>query len=288
MSSKSVLLPARIPVLACAILTCVTGCVQMMRMAKPSNPSQPIALLVAPQVSVRYSGNWTESVLKFANAHELVRLPKLQTATPGAPAATSQVRLARMLITTEPRLSRSDARQRLLDIARSRSTSPSFFSIGGWPAVEIRFKEPLPEPGDEDAEGRVGPPPIVQRAMMAIAANQQVVDFDIWLAPDAPSGLLDEAVGIAQSATFPDQENPDDLRRILDGLKQSAQQSDRPTGSPGSPPKSTARAFFSPSPLPTVLQPNSGQGELEITSSDDAGALSSPATLLSTSRRMAA
>ena len=242
-----------------ALLAMTIGCVTPRQ--RTTSPATPRLLAVLPRISVQYPESWTESGIKYRNAHELVRLPQAQTA---------QGPLVRMLITTEQRLSRSDARQRLVDVARSRSASPSFYSIGGWPAVEIRFKEPLPELGDSEGEARPGSRPVVQRALMAIAFDQQIVDFDIWLAPGVPDALLEEAVGIARSARFPDREDPDELRGVLDGLKQSAQQGARQPEPAGTAATSAVRNFFSPSPLSPVLLPKSSRGELEITSSDDA------------------
>jgi len=249
---------ARIPLLLCAILAITIGCVTPRQ--RPNNPATPRLLAILSRISVQYQASWTESGIKYRDAHELVRLPDPQTA---------QAPLVRMLITTEQRLSRNDARQRLLDVARSRRASPSFYSIGGWPAVELRFKEPSPAAGDPEGESSPGSRPVIQRALMAIAADQQIVDFDIWLAPGVPDALLEEAVGIARSARFPDREDSDELRGVLDGLKQSVEQTARQPVPAGTASTSAPRIFFSPSPLSPVLLPKGTQGELEITSSDD-------------------
>ena len=94
--------------------------------------------------------------------------------------------LARMLVTTEPRSSHADALKRLEDIAASRPEQARFLEIDGWPAVELEFFEALPRRGQ-----RAGAPDdVVRRAITAVAADDQVLNFDISMVPNAPPDLL--------------------------------------------------------------------------------------------------
>src|SRR5271165_7195490 len=67
-------------------------------------------LTVAPQTTVRYSQAWRPSGIKYSNAKELILV------TPQKQAAETS---ARVLITTEQRLSHEDALQRLRDIGEA-------------------------------------------------------------------------------------------------------------------------------------------------------------------------
>ena len=231
-------------------------------------------LAITSQMSVRYSHRWSESPLTYGNARELVRFTN---PAPGAKTVEPLVPSARLLITTEKRSSQADARQRLLDIAHTRPVAPVFYSISGWPAVEIRFKQPLPRTEAEPAEARKEPQLLVQRAVVAIAVGQQVVGFDLWLGQGVPDAVLEEAIAIARSASLPGQERPEALRRILQGLRRSVRES-KPRRPPGNlpvtgtlPGNSTPRGFQLVHPDPPTLLPQPGtSGELEI-ASDDVG-----------------
>lgn len=234
--------------------------VRAQEVGRPITPigreaAQPGVLTVAPETTVRYGEPWTPSTAKYANAHELIRAVKAK-ADEGA----------RVVITTEQRLDHADAKKRLIDIAHSRSVEPTFSAIGGWPAVELRFQERLPTMGIKDGTGRREPSPLVHRAIVAIAAEDRVLRFDIWLSPGVGAELLNEGIAIARSASFAHQANPGELERTLDELKRSAAQqggSKPPTDGGGQPGGGRTELNVSPGP-PTSPEP--GVGEIEITS----------------------
>ena len=225
---------------------------------------------IGPQSEIRFSAPWTLSAVKYRNAQELVVIEKK-----GAE-QLSEYAVARVLITTEPRLSYSDALKRLGAIAASRNEPAQFVEIGGWPAVEVKFTEPLPRRGAEGEEGEpLSPEVLTQRAITAIAADDKVVKFDASVLPDAPQGLLQGAQDLARSAHFAKQGNPAEvqktLRRMQEGEKERQSQLKQREGAlpeegPNERPKTTtAPATAGP---PVLVQ--SGLGELEISASPDA------------------
>lgn len=174
--------------------------------------------------------------------------------------------LARLLITTEKRDSHADAIKRLQELAFSRAASVSFYAISGWPAVELQFTQKLPRRGAEqqgeppsvprqkresqlqihprnelqlsrqEKEGAQGefsrPTPIVERAIVAIAIESDLVTLDIMLAPETSKGVLQEALEIVKSFIANRQEQPDELRRSLRELQQAYDSKTKPQPPP--------------------------------------------------------
>lgn len=240
---------------------------------QPKSPA-PHILEVAPQSTIRYSDSWRPSGVTYKNAKELVLV---QPATTG-----TAVHGARILITTEQRLSHEDALQRLGDIAKSRGNAKvQFVEIGGWPAVVLEFMEPLPTRGapqemQDESEDNVESP-LIQRAIVAVAAGTTVVHFDISLAPGTPTTVLQEAEAIASSSTFPEKGKPQEVQQSIVNLQHPIAKPPAPE-EPQSPPK--PQVLIHPPNQPAVnageLQPGSavsvtkGQGELEVVASSDA------------------
>jgi len=123
--------------------------------------------------------------------------------------------------------------------------------------------------------------PIVDRAVVAVAADTTVLDFDIWLAPEAGAQVLDQAISIAKSASFQAQADPDETRRRIQKLAQlAASGSDRAStavqqGGPGvtasEPPPFRGEPLggltaFAPIPNPPGST-NIGSSELELAAS---------------------
>ncbi len=232
-------------------------------------PPPPTQLSIAPNATIQYGVNWEQSGQKFAHGFELVRIDPAE-AEPGHAQPPFASHQARIVITTEQRLSAVDAQQRLRDVANSRPGTVTFYAIGGWPAVEVRFMEQLPEKGIKDVGGPSRPLSTVSRAVISIAAGSQVFDFDISLAPGSKPVLLDDAIHIVQSATFTERANPDDVSRILTGLAQSAKSSrGQKPPSPRSDRGNSGGTQLNVTPGPVAgVQP--GVGELEIVASPDA------------------
>jgi hypothetical protein len=207
--------PAQWGVVVLGSLLCCTS---------PSPQAQPHTgqlreLTIAPETRVRVPERWKASGMTYANAQELIVPGK--TTLPGEAPGQSQVveyPLARILITTENRTSHEDALKRLRDIAASRPAPARFVEIGGWPAIELDFTEPLPRRG----QATQGPAEVVQRSIIAIASERTVLHFDISLTPDAPAALLAEAKQIARSSVFPRRGDPEEVRKSLQLLEREA------------------------------------------------------------------
>jgi hypothetical protein len=183
--------------------------------------------------------------------------------------------VARVLITTEPRLNHADALKRLAAIAALRNEPAQFVAIGGWPAVEVKFTEPLPRRGAKDREGDepLSPEVLAQRAIIAIAADDKVVRFDASILPNAPQGLLQGAQELARSAHFAKQGNPDEVQKTLRRMQEEeddrqSQLKQRGGALPEEGPKRTTAPSTPQAGPPVPVQ--SGLGELEISASPDA------------------
>ena len=261
-----------LPYFACALLAAAIvltniGCAHLT----PPPPSVPKQLTIRPHVSVTFGPNWQQSGQNYARAYELVRIDPDESRR-GGPSPPYPSHLARIVITTEPRRGHDDALQRLRDIARSYDGELSFYAIGGWPAVEVRFQERLPQPDIKDGVGPPSPAPLVPRAVVAVATPDVVVDFDIWLAPDSAPELLNEAVAIAKTTTFARAEDKDELARDIEALEQWSR-SGRPPSQTPTPSSSAAEGpeiNVNPGP-PTSVQ--SGIGELEIVSTPNGSSI---------------
>jgi hypothetical protein len=224
------------------------------------------SLSLDSESEIRFAPPWRAGTMKYTNAQELVVT------------SDTQLPLARALITVEPRSSYADALDRLEAIAASRTEPKEFIQIGGWPAVEIRFREQLPRRGaagakgeETEAEGSLANVN-VQRLITAIAAGEKVVRFDVTLLPDAPRGLLQGAQELARSTHFTEQGDSAEVQQALQKMRaaESKRRSRQPrqgaaprTGSVVEP-AATARQ----SGVPTAVQ--AGKGELEIATSADA------------------
>ena len=244
-------------------------------------PAEVRALTISPQITVRYGAPWKPSGAVFRNAHELVLTRTAAVrAQPTAQAQNVEYPIARVFITTEPRLSHDDALQRLQDIARSRTGTVTFLEIGTWPAVQIEFVENLPTrgaPQQREAQEPVNAPQ-VQRAIVAVAAGATVLHFDITLSPEAPPGTLQQAETLAANSAFATQGNKADVQKSIRMMQQNMPA--RPGGAarpnaeaalPGAASVLTRSAvgFPSPSRVGTVAI-ETGVGELEIIGSADA------------------
>ena len=181
-------------------------------------PTSPMRVLtIAPQAEVRYAAPWTPSAVKYSNAQELVVTRETRLREPSGQEEVAQAVVARTLITTEQRLNHEDAVKRLEDIAASRNEPARFLEIGGWPAVEIEFAEPLPRrgKGDQFPLQEV----VVQRTITAIAADDQLVRFDISLMPEAPAGMREEAKELTRNTRFGRRGNPQQIEETLRRLR---------------------------------------------------------------------
>lgn len=182
--------------------------------ALAARQAAPQTFSVAQGSEIRIPPTWTRSPVTYGNATELVFVRPATAAD-----ARETAPEARILVTTEPRLSHADAVKRLGDIARERDGKKQFVAISGWPALEMTFVEPLPVRGEQQPTGEPAPTTaFVQRGTTAIAAESRVIRFDITLSPGVETGVLASAQEIARSANFTAKQPPaalqNDMRRL--------------------------------------------------------------------------
>ncbi len=238
-------------------------------LAQQNTSGEVKVLAIDSQSEIRYAAPWTLAAAQYSNAKELVAVSRSDQ--------TERV-VARVLITMEPRGNHPDAIKRLQDIAGSRDEVPQFLQIGGWPAIEVKFLEAVPQRGEGEKEGDEIPADVVaQRLVTAIAADDRVVRFDASLLPDAPQGLLQGTQDLIRSVHFAKEGSPVEVQETLrrmqtedENRRQQLRQQHR-----GEAPETglTIRSAAIPAEIVGPRPPEfvqSGQGELEITTSADA------------------
>src|SRR5205814_1530959 len=126
---------------------------------------------------------------KYRNAVELIA--KGAKGTEIAPEA-------RTIIMVERRLNHDEAVDRLAEIASAHSGTVTYLTIGGWPAVQLRYREPLGEterPGQPD-DLRKKSVSVEERMALhtttAIAVQETVVRLGTTVAPKADQMLARE------------------------------------------------------------------------------------------------
>lgn len=186
---------------------------------------EPGTLKINAVGSVSYPGQWQPSGAKYSNAHQLVRVPSAKVnPSEAAPKSNAIGPLAYLLITTEKRTSHGDAVRRLQELAHSRRANVRFYAISTWPAAELQFTQKLPMRGQQeqlpDQDRRDFAPPIVQRAIVAVAVEDDLVSFDVMLGPETPKEVLKEGLEIANSFAAAKSDNREDLTRTLQQLEQ--------------------------------------------------------------------
>jgi hypothetical protein len=226
---------------------------------------------IAIPITVKHSPLWTAVPATYRNARELVVIRKERMQTDGRD-STREVYDARMLITSEPRKNRADALKRLSEIAVEHRGAAGFVGIGGWPAVEIRFVEPLVLRGSD-----APPPAFGHRMITAVAAADRIVRFDVSLLPGGSLQLLQEAEAIAHSTVFPTQDKPAtlnaNLRELNRKLLERRLQSMRPSSPASSMSAATGTTVLEAASGAPAAVPHAGLGELEIATSANADAI---------------
>jgi hypothetical protein len=179
--------------------------------------------------------------------------------------------MIRTLITTDKRQNRAEALQSLAEIAAEYDTPVAVIAIGGWPAVERKRLAPLEFPG----EPKIGESaPQALRLTTAIAADDLVIRFESFLAPNANPDLADHSLAIARSAVFSLVGKDPRLEQNVTLLREQmipAMRRASPQRSLSLEPHTVARAAPSSAAAPgaAVQIPNALQGELEIAASTD-------------------
>src|ERR1043165_4525544 len=86
--------------------------------------------LKARGIALRYPSNWSSPPQRYPNMNELINLQ------PGAP--DSETPTSRIEITVVTRRSHEEAVRELREIVSENDSTPTFLSLGGWPALQRR------------------------------------------------------------------------------------------------------------------------------------------------------
>ena len=177
--------------------------------------------------------------------------------------------VARVLITSEQRGSYDDALQRLRAIAAARDERAQSVEISGWPAVEVKFAEPLPRRGAKERRRR--PNLSLQRCKYSAPSGdrsrRQSGDAGRFCAARRSQGLLQGAEDLALSARFAKQGNPGEVQETLADCKRRKTSGSRYVECVGAWRRWKARhsqpvLLMQQIGAPVAVQ--SGRGELEI------------------------
>ena len=161
--------------------------------------------------SLRYPAGWTAE--QDANVWRLVNVPP-ERARAMTGAEIEQV--AQILVTSETRRNHADALRRLKDVEAESTTSVTFLTINGWPALQRRYVGSREQPGDVDIDDR---PDKILRVVTAIAADRLLIRFDGRLPANAPPALEETVRAIGRSPIFRTPGNNDAGQREVQGLR---------------------------------------------------------------------
>ena len=247
-------------------------------------PAAEGALTIGNLGTISYPPTWYLPRQPFDNAYELYRVAGTPVGPP--PSAGQNAPVARILITTEERESPGEAVVRLQQVAQSRKADAHFYALSGWPAVELQFSQKLPRPGQEGPQGQAQsqgestvppqedesqqdfskPAPTVQRALVAVAVDNEVITFDLMLAPGTPKDVEQEGLQIVNDFVANQKSQPEVLQRSLQQLQQNYRKKSSPQSAPE--PKRPPHEGSTGETGTTQVQ-DGGVGELEIAVNPD-------------------
>ena len=166
-----------------------------------------------------------------------------------------------MLITMERRRDHQEALRRLGEISAEQPERATTLVISGWPAIERRYRDLMPQPGEtEGTGGNV----TTWFTTTAIAVDAFVIRFDAMLAPQLDPRMLEEAIAVGRSFLAPNG-NPDVAARELE-IVERAMKRTPPTADPAPKPGGTKNGGKEPGVAVFV---QNGRGELEVAASND-------------------
>ena len=165
-------------------------------------------IVVTNGITVPYPSNWSPSAAHYPNAQELV--------TPPPDEKREVIVRARILITTEQRRDHQEALRRLAEIEVGVRTETTFLEICGWPAIQRRYRAPIPVPEKKDGNeiSRMG---LWQTT--AIASGKVLIRLEATIAPDADEILASQAEAIGRGTTCPPPDRPADTMRQIRSLR---------------------------------------------------------------------
>lgn len=176
--------------------------------------------------TITYPNNWSIAPQRFQNAVELVGVSDSLDKT---------TNVARIVITTETRLSHTGALQRLKEIDAEQNEVGTFLNVGGWPAIQKRYTAVIARPGSpkqssDETELRVS---------TAIAADVLLVRIEGVVQPGADAALANEIEIISKNVVFKQSGDSVEIKIEINNLQTSprlitpADPSPQETSSPG-------------------------------------------------------
>jgi uncharacterized repeat protein (TIGR01451 family) len=195
--------------LGAVITTCIAFLALPSQGTAQGTPLVHTLTIDALGMSVSYPDGWSVPPQRLVNMHELINVPANQQDTLEA--------TARVKITTETRTDHAGAVRRLQEIAAEASSSSTFLSIGGWPALQRRHVEPRPQP----SQGPAFVDEMVLRITTAVAAGSLLVRLDGVLPSDADQQLINQVEAIGKSLIFKTAGDPGQVRQQLEKLRSS-------------------------------------------------------------------
>ena len=116
---------------------------------------------------------------------------------------------SRTIVTLERRLDHADAVGRLDVLASRRGATVRVLAVAGWPAVNLRYSEPLPvmerrgEPGDRGTQGENDENQIALHTVTAVAVADNVLVVHTTVAPGGSDKRAGEAEDMARKVSLP-------------------------------------------------------------------------------------
>ncbi len=199
------------------------------------------------------------SVEIFAPLSKEVPRPKMSDGNP-KPDFVISVDIG-MLITMERRRDHQEALRRLAEIASEQPERATTLVISGWPAIERRYRDLMPQPGETEG---MGGNITTWFTTTAVAVDTLVIRFDSMLAPQLDPKMLEEAIAVGRSFLAPNG-NPDVAAREL-AIVERAMKRTPPVSDPNSKPGGTKSGGKEPGVAVFV---QTGRGELEVAASND-------------------
>jgi hypothetical protein len=175
---------------------------------------------------------------------------------------------AGMLITVEHRRDHAEAVRRLSEIASEHREKITPTIIAGWPAIERRYRAPMPQPGEQDIKGGNIETTFVTTA---VAAGSTVIRFDTMFAPDSDPKLVEQAFAIARQLRAPHGPSDVSKRELKELERKPTERSNAPQHKTPSQPQPGGQSEQRPGGGPTTgaaVTVQGGVGELEVASND--------------------
>jgi len=201
-------------VLSASVMLLATGVILFATTAQGKDALTTLSLMannLEYRVSVQVPTNWSVAPQMFKNQRSLI----------DAASGTSDSPSTEIQIYVEPRLDHQDALKQIREATALVSGQAKVVTaIGGWPAVQIQYKDMLSQPG----QGSPSSDPEVLRITTYIAVDATLYIVTGTLPVDASPELRQTVVGITSSLNFRSASDAEQLQQDLQFLLASVRQ----------------------------------------------------------------